>query len=296
MKLYGKRWAACGLAALFLLLIIAPEAYIVQFTFLGDVMLGRGIAQAANRSNDWQPFAALHPLVVSSDLIIANLESPLTIAPVVTKGYALCAPPTQVEALKAARFGLLTLANNHILDCGEIGLNQTSFTLQYTGLQTAGPEIQPIFVDKHGSRFAFLALDDISAAVDMPAVTSVLQSAARQADWVIVSIHWGSEYQPAPSSRQRTLAAALVNAGVDVIVGHHPHVIQPVEKITRGDESKTGLIFYSLGNALFDQQSLPDTRTGAVVNLFFRKGKSVNYSLQRFAIDPRAGIIKALLP
>ena len=296
MKLYGKRWAACLLAALFLLLIIAPEAYIVQITFLGDVMLGRGIAQAANRSKDWQPFATLLPVFNKSDLTIANLESPLTIAPVVTKGYALCALPTHVAALKTAHFSLLTLANNHVLDCGEIGLIQTRFTLQHSGLLTAGPEIQPVFIEKHGRRFAFLALDDISAAVDMSAVTPVLKSAANQADWVIVSIHWGSEYQPAPSTRQRMLAAALINAGADVIIGHHPHVIQPVEKITRGDESKTGLIFYSLGNALFDQQSLPDTRTGLVVSLFFGNGGSIDYSIQHLIIDPRAGIIQKLLP
>lgn len=296
MRLLFEKWAAVMMTALVLILVIVPEPYFVQVTFLGDVMLGRGIAQAANRSRDWQPFAALKPVLISSDITVANLESPLTIAPVVTTGYALCAPPTQVEALKAARFRLLTLANNHIVDCGPIGLNQTRFTLQSTSLLTAGPDMQPVFINIHGHRFAFLALNDVSTPVELQAVIPILQSAASQADWVIVSIHWGSEYQPAPSNRQRMLAAALVNAGADVIVGHHPHVIQPMEIITRPNGSRTSLVFYSLGNALFDQQSLPDTRIGAVVSLFFGPGKSVRYSARRFEIDPRAGIIRSLNP
>jgi poly-gamma-glutamate synthesis protein (capsule biosynthesis protein) len=284
------------LAALYLVLVIAPEPYFVQITFLGDVMLGRGIAQIANRTKNWQPFAVLQPVINSSDFTAANLESPLTISPIVTKGYALCAPPTQVTALQAARFHLLTLANNHIYDCGESGLNQTRSTLQSAGLNTAGPELQPVFINKHGQRFAFLALDDISSAVDIAAVTQVLHSSARQADWVIVTIHWGSEYQPAPSSRQRLLAAAFINAGADVIIGHHPHVIQPNEKITSSERKKDGLVFYSLGNALFDQQSLPDTRTGEMVSLFFSTNGSMWYSEQRFETDPRTAIIRTLIP
>ena len=259
-------------------------------------MLGRGIAQAASRDKVWQPFAALQPVLQSSDITAANLESPLSDAPVLTSGYALCAPPAQVEALKNARFNLLTLANNHILDCGVTGLNQTHLTLQSAGLLSAGPELQPVFLDNHGQRFAFLALDDISSEVELSEVFPVLQSAASRSDWVIISIHWGGEYQPGPSPRQRKLAGELINAGADVIIGHHPHVIQPMEEIIRVDEKKTGLVFYSLGNAIFDQQGLSDTRTGEVVSLLFNANGAVQFTERRFTIDPRAGIIKTLNP
>jgi gamma-polyglutamate biosynthesis protein CapA len=292
----GKRWAAKILAALFLLLVIVPEPRIIQITFLGDVMLGRGIAQAANRSKDWQPFVALQPVLQSSDITAANLESPLSDAPVVTIGYALCAPPVQVEALTKARIGLITLANNHVLDCGVIGLDQTKSTLHSNGVLFTGPELEPVYVNLHGQRIAFLALDDISTAIDISEVNPVLQSAAAQSDRVIVSIHWGSEYQPAPSSRQKQLASELVNAGADVIVGHHPHVIQPVEEIIRKKDQTKGLVFYSLGNAIFDQNGLSTTRTGAIVSLFFGPGGSMQFSEQHFEINPRIGIISRFIP
>lgn len=296
MIINNKKWAARSLAALFILLAISPEPYIIQITFLGDVMLGRGIAQAASRIHDWQPFVALQPVLQSSDFTAANLESPLSDAPVITRGYALCAPPTQVDALTKARFDLLTLANNHNYDCGAIGLDQTRTILQSNELLFTGPELEPVYVSLHGQRVAFLALDDISTAVDMLNVTPVLQAAAAQSDWVIVSIHWGSEYQPAPSGRQKQLASELINAGADVIIGHHPHVIQPVEEIFRKEDKKTCLVVYSLGNAIFDQRSLSDTRTGAIVSLYFGPGGSMRFSEQHFEINPQFGIISRINP
>jgi gamma-polyglutamate biosynthesis protein CapA len=284
------------LAVLLCISIITPEPYIIQITFLGDVMLGRGIARAASRNKDWHPFAALQPILELSDISAANLESPLTDAPVITRGYALCAPPSQVSTLKAARINLLTIANNHNLDCGEKGLEQTRSTLQSDGLHYAGPVLQPAYIYNHGSRIAILALDDISSAVDLNTVKTILKSTASQSDLVIISIHWGNEYQPAPSSRQRNLARALINAGANVIIGHHPHVIQDMETIIRADGKSTGLVFYSLGNALFDQQGLADTRIGEIVRLYYVPDRSIRYSSNRFEINPREGIIQSLIP
>jgi poly-gamma-glutamate synthesis protein (capsule biosynthesis protein) len=296
VKIQFKQWAAGFLAALFLLAAITPEPYIVKLTFLGDIMLGRSIARAASQNKNWRPFDLLQPIFLTSDITAANLESPLTTAPVETSGYALCAPPEQVNALKTAGFNLLTLANNHILDCGINGLHETRLTLQSFGMQTAGPENEPVFYHNHDSRFAFFALDDVSTAIDLPAVIQNVHRAANQADWVILSIHWGSEYQPAPSQRQRNLAATLINAGADVIIGHHPHVVQPTEMITRNNGNKSGIVFYSLGNAIFDQHGLPDTRSGEMVSLYFSKGKSVTHSIQHFEIDSRTGVILKLVP
>jgi gamma-polyglutamate biosynthesis protein CapA len=294
-----KNWfirAAGLLAALVFILSTSPEPQLLQITFLGDVMLGRGVDKAAARTKNWKPFEKLYPVTGWADILVANLESPLTIAPTVTSGYVLCAPPTRVLALQAASFDLVTLANNHVRDCGESGLTQTLLTLKSYGIQPVGPQPEVIYVSSHGRKLAFLALDDVTSPLDLPAVLPIVKAAASQADPVIISIHWGSEYQSEQSMRQRVQAAALTKSGADIIIGHHPHVIQPMEIISRGDQLPPALVFYSLGNALFDQHGLADTRTGKAVTLVFGPAGSIQYSTRTFEIDPNQGIIRGLLP
>jgi poly-gamma-glutamate synthesis protein (capsule biosynthesis protein) len=284
------------LAALLCLFSLSPEPQILQITFLGDVMLGRGIDQAANRSIDWQPFAKLQPVIDKADILAANLESPLTTAPVTTSGYVLCAPPKRVADLKTASFDLVTFANNHTGDCGEAGIRQTLFLLRSNGIQVAGPSPEPVYMCSRGKTLAFISLDDISTPLDLPRVKAIISSTVPKSDLVIISIHWGSEYQAAPSARQRWLASILVAAGADVIVGHHPHIIQPIESLPRENGKPPALVFYSMGNALFDQHGLPDTRVGAGVNLFLGPRRSYSYSIFTFEIDPIRGVITGILP
>jgi gamma-polyglutamate biosynthesis protein CapA len=288
--------AAGLLAALICIFSVAPEPQILKITFLGDVMLGRSIDRIASRTKNWQPFQKLFPITEWADILAANLESPLTTAPVETSGYALCASPTRVGALKAASFDLVSLSNNHIQDCGDSGVIQTRLTLQSSGILAAGPNPEIIKINSHGYKLAVLALDDVLTGVDLPTVIPIVKSAALESDLVIISIHWGSEYQPAPSVRQRALAAMLAEAGADIIVGHHPHVIQPVENLTRGPRLSSTLVFYSLGNALFDQHGLSDTRTGEAVSLILGPGGTLQYSINTFEIDPDKAIIQKILP
>lgn len=284
------------LAALILLLSIHPEPRLLQITFLGDVMLGRGVNKASLRIKDWQPFRELLPIIKNTDILAANLESPLTIAPVVTKGYALCAPPVQVETLRNTSFDLVTFANNHTLDCGQTGRSQTLLTLRAFGIRAVEPAPYVEYVSMRDRRLAFVALDDVTRPIDQSAVINTIHKAKNQAGIVIVSIHWGNEYQPAPSTRQRSLAAMLAKAGADVIIGHHPHVIQPMEIINRGTDKTPALVFYSLGNAIFDQYGLEDTRTGQAVSLVFGPSGSLMYSVRQFELDPKKGSILRLLP
>jgi gamma-polyglutamate biosynthesis protein CapA len=288
--------AAGILAALICFLSLAPEPQILQITFLGDVMLGRGINQAANRAETWQPFAKLQPVIGWADILAANLESPLTTAPVITSGYALCAPPTRVEALKEASFDIVTLANNHVNDCGEAGIAETQKILLTNGIKAIGPSPEATLLNSHGRKLAVMALDDIVNPIDLPVVVTEVESASRQVNLVIITIHWGNEYQPAPSSRQRTLAAALVNAGADVIIGHHPHIIQTMESFPRNNGKPPALVFYSLGNALFDQHGLSDTRIGEAVNIMVGPGGTIRFSINTFEIDPNSGVIGSILP
>ena len=284
------------LAALILLLSNHPEPRLLQITFLGDVMLGRGVNKASTRIKDWQPFRELLPIIKNTDILAANLESPLTIAPVATRGYALCAPPAQVETLRDASFDVVTFANNHTLDCGQTGRSQTLLTLRAFGIRAVEPAPYVEYVNARDRRLAFIALDDVTRAVDQPVAINTIQDAKERADTVIISIHWGNEYQAAPSTKQRSLAAVLAKAGADVIIGHHPHVIQPLEIIGRGDDKTPALVFYSLGNAIFDQYGLEDTRTGQAVSLVLGPSGSLMYTIRQFELDPKRGTILRLLP
>ncbi|MBU2611441.1 MAG: CapA family protein [Chloroflexi bacterium] len=254
---------------LFILVACQPIPRTVTLAFLGDLMLGRGVTP------DEDSLAYLAPYLQSADLALANLESPLTTAPSQTSGYNLCAPPERVLFLVAAGLDLLSVANNHSLDCGPDGLAEAESTLHASGLTPLGP--QPIYRTINGLRLAFLAFDDVSAPLDAAAAAQIIRTAHDSGALVIVSIHWGVEYQGGASERQKWLAAQFAQAGAALIWGHHPHVIQPAEWVqppagsthSSPPQSKPAggstLVLYSLGNALFDQVGLADTRQSALV-------------------------------
>ena len=233
----------------------ATGAPSVSLALLGDIMLGRSVHPSA------QTFTYIEPFLKSADLALANLESPLTVAPVQTSSpYALCAPPGNVRYLAAASLDLLSLANNHRLDCGEQGLAETQSTLTEAGLGFIGPDPQPVYREVKGIQLAFLAFDATGAFHAETAINAV-QSARKAGAVVIVSVHWGLEYQSGAMPDQELIAGQLAEAGAALIWGHHPHVLQPAVWINHG---KT-LVLYSLGNALFDQVGLANTRQSALV-------------------------------
>lgn len=236
----------------------------------GDVMLGRGVAQALE--GDWaSAFAAVRPWLATADCAFANLESPLTTAPQLSDGYDLRAPPAAVAALQAAGFDVLSLANNHALDAGVPGLQETVATLQAAGITPLYQSTNSQSTNYQSTTYQLLAFDDSVVPLDIEAVSEAVSAAARESAGVVVSIHWGGEYQAAPSPRQRALARALADAGADVIVGHGPHVLQRMEWI--GET----LVAYSLGNLLFDQPYPADCRQGAILRVTLRGGRVVAF-------------------
>jgi poly-gamma-glutamate capsule biosynthesis protein CapA/YwtB (metallophosphatase superfamily) len=249
----------CGLAAS-LPGESAPPAFTLAFG--GDVMLGRGVARAL--AGEWPAaFAGVARPLAEADLTFANLESPLTTAPPVSNGHDLRAMPSAVNALSATGFDVVSLSNNHALDAGEAGLVETIATLDSAGItgvtsRTAG---QLVSRTSHSTlRYQLFAFDDSGTPLDLEAAARSV-AAAKQADLVIVSLHWGGEYQAAPSPRQRYIAQSLVRAGADLIIGHGPHVLQPVELIGKA------LVAYSLGNLLFDQLYPDDCRWGVILRV-----------------------------
>lgn len=239
---------------------------------VGDVSLGREVAQALE--GDWEAaFSEVQPWLAGADLTFANLESPLTTAPQVRGRYDLRAPLEAVAALRAAGFDVVSLANNHALDAGKVGLRETVDTLSKAGITPLIDRETGRLVDwcagnqstNHQSTnlpsYRLLAFDDSVAPLDMETTARAVTAVAAHGDVVVVSIHWGGEYQAAPGPRQKAVAQTLAEAGADVIVGHGPHVLQRVDWL--GET----LVAYSLGNFLFDQPYPGDCRQGAILHL-----------------------------
>ena len=251
------------------LLVIAasacqPRAPTVTLALLGDMMVGRGVDPKPDT------LAYLTPDLSSADLALANLESPLALfLPAADSTYNLCALSVHANLLSTWGFDLLSLANNHSFDCDPYGPADTRSALEAAGITSIGPDLEPVYREVNGLQLAFLAFEDVVLPLDTNAAVQAVRSARQTGAVVIVSLHWGAEYQGGASDRQKFLAQKFAQAGASLIWGHHPHVLQPAEWILppAGSESVGGstLVLYSLGNALFDQGGLDDTRRSALV-------------------------------
>jgi poly-gamma-glutamate capsule biosynthesis protein CapA/YwtB (metallophosphatase superfamily) len=232
----------------------------VSLALLGDIILDRGVSPTS------ASLAYLAPELRRADLALANLESPLgeddrTVA--ATGGYDLCTPASRAPLLADWGLDLISLANNHALDCAPDGLAQTRAALESAGLAPLLPNSAPVYRTVRGLRLAFLAFDDVSAPVNTQAAVGLIRAARGTGAVVTVAVHWGNEYQGGADDRQKSLARQFAAAGAALVWATHPHVIQPAEWIQTGGE-KT-LVLYSLGNTLFDQPGLADTRRSALV-------------------------------
>jgi poly-gamma-glutamate synthesis protein (capsule biosynthesis protein) len=251
---------------------------------LGDVSLGRGVFPTASS------LAYLTPNLSDADLALANLESPLATAPPIPDStYDLCASSLYADLLTAWGLDLLSLANNHRDDCAPNGVSQTQSALAAAGLTGVSPGDKPVVRQINGLRLAFFAFDDISSPLDVDAAVRAIRSARADGMLVIVSVHWGMEYQGGASDRQEALARQFAQAGAALVWGHHPHVLQPAEWIypLAGSEPAGGstLVLYSLGNALFDQGGLADTRQSALVLVTLNAQGVKSAQAVPFAVD-----------
>jgi poly-gamma-glutamate synthesis protein (capsule biosynthesis protein) len=253
------------LATALAIVLLPPGDNTLTLALTGDVMLGRSVAQARDEGGWEEALATLAPYVGVADLAFANLESPLTDAPLAGAGYDLRGPQEAVLALQSAGFDLVSLANNHALDAGASGLRDTQQALQAAGIDAVGPGVEVLLRRIDGLTLAWLAFDDVLRPLDVEQASGYVASARGRGDVLIVSIHWGVEYQGFPSARQRMLAETLAAAGADLIVGHHAHVLQPVEWIWGEGRGRPTLVIFGLGNALFDQGAPRETRQGVTL-------------------------------
>jgi poly-gamma-glutamate capsule biosynthesis protein CapA/YwtB (metallophosphatase superfamily) len=253
-------------------------------------MLGRGVAAAQAVKPRSSPLALLAADLAGADLAFGNLESPLTDMPLLDPaGYDLRADPEAGSTLAAAGLNVLSLANNHSLDSGPMGLAKTRAALAANGLQGIASSDTPFRIVIDEIELVVLAYEAVSRPLDMAVIEADIRREKASGSVVIVSLHWGGEFRPAADPGQRRAAQSLAQAGADLIWGHHPHVLQPVEWLERPQPYHPTLVVYSLGNALFDQVTPPDARWGAllIANLDAHGVRGIE--LKPFEINLRAG-------
>jgi poly-gamma-glutamate capsule biosynthesis protein CapA/YwtB (metallophosphatase superfamily) len=249
---------------------------------VGDIMMHTpqlpGSYNEKTKSYDFTHFfRRVAPIISEGDWAIANLETPLAGAERGYRGYPqFNAPDELADALKSAGFNILTTANNHALDQGASGTLRTLKTVRQRGLSPIGTfedaesAEKPLIVEKNGIVNAILSYsygtNGIPVPKDKPYLISLIDQdrikqqiiQARQdgADLVTVALHFGVEYQRKPNDAQRELAQQCIQAGADIVLGSHPHVVQPYERIdTVGDDGskRSGIVIYSLGNFISNQ-------------------------------------------
>lgn len=211
----------------------------------------------------------------AADFTIINLETPLIAGCTPTiEGMSFCGDPKAVEGLLFAGVDIATLGNNHVGNYGAEGVRETEKILADAGIAAVGNTVA--YKQIQGMSFAFLSYNDIGTReagvswADDTKITADVKEATNTADIVIVSFHWGVEYTDLPTQRQINLAHATIDAGADVILGNHPHWIQPVELY------KGKYIVYAHGNFVFDQEWSIETKLGVVGTYTFYDKKLVD--------------------
>jgi poly-gamma-glutamate capsule biosynthesis protein CapA/YwtB (metallophosphatase superfamily) len=251
-----------------LLILLSAQVASAQITEIrlsagGDFIPHETVFSSLGENSPATLFENVQHLLRSSDLVFCNLETPL-----VPKSFTpqtgptrFAAPAELANSLRAVGFNIVSVANNHILDQGEIGLRTTVEALRNSRITPigAGAASEPYIAHVNGVRIGFLAftefinvhdagrLSDQVNSLNMRAMTKTLQALRDQVDLICLSMHWGKEFCHVPTEQQKVLARKFIESGADLILGHHPHMVQPVE-IYPAPSGRTGVIAYSLGN------------------------------------------------
>ena len=275
----------------------------VTLFFVGDIMLDRGIEWYSRQHNDWGwPFRKIAPTLTAADLVFGNLESVIS-----DKGikqgsiYSFRAQPKMLGGLKLAGFDVLSVANNHSLDYGIEALLDSQERLRQAGIipvgagKSAAQARAPALFNIKGTTIGILAYTALGspfwqAGEKTPGVAWIdtsrleqlkqdIKKTKQQADIIVVSFHFGDEYQIKPSAMQQFLSRIAIDVGADLVIGHHPHVVQPVEQY------KHGFIAYSLGNFIFDQGFSKETMEGMVLKVLVQEKKITSVIPLQVAIN-----------
>jgi len=210
-------------------------------------------------------------------MFFVNLESPLADPAVPSTGqpvgYNLCAEAEQAKWLVQGGVNLVTAENNHKSDCGPGGADTDARLLEPVKIAVAGGANNPLVYEEEGVRVGVIAVDAVTQPLDQTVLIQQVKALRPNVEILVVSIHWGSEYQAGVEEVRSELAQLLADAGVDVVWGHHPHVLQNAEVIHSGVTGRDTLVLFSLGNLLSDQYMREDTLRSALVTATFKNGQ-----------------------
>lgn len=262
---------------------LAPQSdNSVSFNAVGDIMLSREVAGKIDKANDpLLPFRSMGQILTSADFNFGNLESPITKGTqyIFENQFTFNAPEEFARGLATYNFKVLSLANNHAADQGPEGLKLTKTILEQWGLSPIGSGASRTeawtekIIEVHGIRIGFVAAgygvnrgglgneQFIALLKETTELENSINRVKTYSDYIVVSMHAGTEYTRTPNKAQTDFARAAIDAGADMVIGAHPHWIQPIEQY------KGKYIFYSLGNFIFDQEWSQDTKEGLALKI-----------------------------
>lgn len=270
---------------------VLADSTTINLVAAGDILMHNTVIASGLQGSSYNFDHLYDPvkhLITAGDYASVNLECALAGPSSGYTGYPLFNSPDNIaSALKNVGFDLVVTANNHILDRGYQGAVRTMDTLRQAGLDTTGTfksqqESQNYLIkDLHGVKVGYLAYSYSTNGIPVPAdkpyfynfldrekIIRDITALRPQVDLVVVILHWGVEYSPYPTAQQRQMAKELFTKGADVILGSHPHVIQPMETMKINGQDK--FVIYSMGNSMGNQNGV-ERNSGVILNLQFAK-------------------------
>ena len=265
----------------------------ITIILVGDIMLDRGVEymiKTEGKGDFRFPFLKIADELQKADILFGNLEGPIS-----DKGtkvgsiYSFRNDPKSIEGLTFAGFDVISLANNHVFDYGREALEDTLLRLKTAGIDYLGAGFNekeaysPIIKELNDTKIAFLVYTNLGPETwkageensgiawisenNLETIKRDIEKVKKESDILIVSLHSGEEYQKTPTQFQIEFSRAFIDAGADLVIGHHSHIIQPNEKY------KDGWIFYSLGNFVFDQNFSEETMRGQILKIIIENNK-----------------------
>lgn len=260
--------------------------------FVGDLMLDRGVEASVkkNFNNDFSLLFENLEELKDVDILFGNLEGPISDqGSNVGSKYSFRMDPAVIPVLKEAGFDIFSFANNHVGDWGINAFKDTIYRLKESSILTTGAGlnksevVNPTIIERNGVTFGFLGFSDVGpnwleAKENSPGILlasdpdfeSIINNASKKCDILIISFHWGEEYRKVHNQRQQSLAHHAIDSGANMVIGHHPHVIEDIEIYNDSP------IIYSLGNFIFDQYFSTDTMKGMIFIANFDGKKLIN--------------------
>lgn len=264
--------------------VAQPSLPEITISMVGDVLLAAGVEKYIQSHGSDYPWQEVRPVFAGSDFVLGNLECAVATGgePMENKQFTFRAQPDVLAGAVRAGVDIFTLANNHVLDFGRQAMLETIANLDHYGIKHTGAGInleqatRPVILEQNGVRLGVLSYTmifpegwwvagpsnpGIASGHDMNSVIADVKALRSQVDLLVVSIHWGVQLADHPRPNEQTLAYMLVDAGADLVFGHHPHVLQGLEYYN------DSLIAYSAGNFIFTTPRSMKARQGMILQV-----------------------------